>query len=288
MYSSTFTYYRAGSVQEALKLLLENPDAKLLAGGHSLIPAMKLRLASPSALIDISRISELAGIRDAADRIVLGAMTRYDDIQRSDLVRRVLPILPEAIDAIGDLQVRNMGTIGGSLAHADPAADLPAVVLALGAEIKAVGPNGDRTIPADQFFVDLFTTALQPNEILTEIACPKPPARTGMSYQKFANPASGYAVVGAAAVVTLAEDGTVAAARVGVTGAGPYAVRRQNVEQALVGKQPTAETIEAASQLASEGMTFNSDIFASEEYRAHLTRVFVKRALTRAVERARG
>ncbi|ACM05996.1 FAD binding domain-containing protein [Thermomicrobium roseum] len=288
MYPSTFTYYRAGSVQEALKLLLENPDAKLLAGGHSLIPAMKLRLASPSALIDISRISELAGIRDTGDRIVIGATTRYDDIQRSDLVRRVLPILPEAIDVIGDLQVRNMGTIGGSLAHADPAADLPAVVIALGAEIKAVGPDGERTIPADQFFIDLFTTALQANEILTEIAFPKPPARTGMSYQKFANPASGYAVVGAAAVVTLAEDGTVAAARVGVTGAGPYAVRRQNVEQALVGKQPTAETIEAASQLASEGMTFNSDIFASEEYRAHLTRVFVKRALTRAVERARG
>jgi len=288
MYPSTFTYYRAGSVQEALKLLLENPDAKLLAGGHSLIPAMKLRLASPSALIDISRISELAGIRDSGDRIVIGATTRYDDIQRSDLVRRVLPILPEAIDVIGDLQVRNMGTIGGSLAHADPAADLPAVVIALGAEIKAVGPDGERIIPADQFFIDLFTTALQANEILTEIAFPKPPARTGTSYQKFANPASGYAVVGAAAVVTLAEDGTVAAARVGVIGAGPYAVRRQNVEQALVGKQPTAETIEAASQLASEGMTFNSDIFASEEYRAHLTRVFVKRALTRAVERARG
>ncbi|MCX7622222.1 MAG: xanthine dehydrogenase family protein subunit M [Thermomicrobium sp.] len=288
MYPSTFTYYRAGSVQEALKLLVENPDAKLLAGGHSLIPAMKLRLATPSALIDISRIPELAGIRDAGDRIVIGAMTRYDDIRRSDLVQRVLPILPEAIDVIGDLQVRNMGTIGGSLAHADPAADLPAVVLALGAELKAVGPNGERTIPADQFFVDLFTTALQANEILTEIAIPKPPARTGMSYQKFANPASGYAVVGVAAVVPLGEDGKVSAVRVGVTGAGPYAVRRENVEQALVGKEPTAEAIEAASQLASEGMNFNSDIFASEEYRAHLTRVFTKRALTRAVERARG
>ncbi len=288
MYPSTFTYYRAGSVQEALKLLVENPDAKLLAGGHSLIPAMKLRLATPSALIDISRIPELSGIRDAGDRIVIGAMTRYDDIQRSDLVQRVLPILPEAINVIGDLQVRNMGTIGGSLAHADPAADLPAVVLALGAEIKAVGPNGERTIPADQFFVDLFTTALQPNEILNEVAFPKPPARTGMSYQKFANPASGYAVVGAAAVVTLGEDGKVSAVRVGVTGAGPYAVRRENVEQALVGKEPTAEAIEAASQLASDGMTFNSDIFASEEYRAHLTRVFVKRALTQAVQRARG
>lgn len=288
MYPSSFTYFRAGSVQEALKLLVENPDAKLLAGGHSLIPAMKLRLATPPALIDISRIAELSGIRDAGDRIVIGAMTRYDDIQRSELVQRVLPILPEAIDVIGDLQVRNMGTIGGSLAHADPAADLPAVVLALGAEIKAVGPNGERTIPADQFFVDLFTTALQPNEILTEVAFPKPPTRTGMSYQKFANPASGYAVVGAAAVVTLGDDGRVAAVRVGVTGAGPYAVRRENVEQALLGKEPTADVIEAASQLASEGMTFNSDIFASEEYRAHLTRVFVRRALTRAVERARG
>lgn len=286
MYPSTFTYYRANSVQEALKLLVENPDAKLLAGGHSLIPAMKLRLATPPALIDISRITELAGIRDAGDRIIIGAMTRYDDIQRSDLIRQVLPILPEAIHVLGDLQVRNMGTIGGSLAHADPAADLPAVVLALDAELKVIGPNGERTIPVDQFFVDLFTTALQPNEILTEIAIPKPPARTGMSYQKFANPASGYAVVGAAAVVTLAEDGSVANVRVAVTGAGPNAVRRQNVEQALAGKQPTAEAIEAASQLASEGMTFNSDLFASEEYRAHLTRVFVRRALARAVEQA--
>ncbi len=288
MYPSAFTYYRAGSVQEALKLLMENPDAKLLAGGHSLIPAMKLRLASPPALIDISRVPELAGIRDRGDRIVIGATTRYDDIQRSELVRQVLPILPEAIEVIGDLQVRNMGTIGGALAHADPAADLPAVVLALGAELTAVGPDGERTIPADQFFVDLFTTALQPNEILTEISFPKPPAHTGMSYQKFANPASGYAVVGAAAVVTLGDDGKVAAVRVGVTGAGPYAVRRQNVEQALTGQEPTAAAIEAASQLASEGMTFNSDIFASDEYRAHLTRVFVKRALTAAVARARG
>ncbi|MCS7051755.1 MAG: FAD binding domain-containing protein, partial [Thermomicrobium sp.] len=150
------------------------------------------------------------------------------------------------------------------------------------------GPDGERTIPADQFFVDLFTTALQANEILTEIAIPKLPARSGASYQKFANPASGYAVVGAAAMVTLGDDGSVAHVRVAVTGAGPYAVRRQNVEQALAGKQPTAEAIEAASQLASDGMTFNSDIFASEEYRAHLTRVFVKRALSQAVERARG
>ncbi|MCS7051849.1 MAG: FAD binding domain-containing protein, partial [Thermomicrobium sp.] len=138
MYPSTFAYYRASSVQEALKLLVENPDAKLLAGGHSLVPAMKLRLASPSALIDITRIPELSGIRDAGDRIVIGATTRYDEIQRSPIVRQALPVLVEAIDVIGDLQVRNMGTIGGSLAHADPAADLPAVVLALGAELKAV------------------------------------------------------------------------------------------------------------------------------------------------------
>lgn len=288
MYPSAFAYYRPSSVSEAIQLLTQNPDAKLLAGGHSLIPAMKLRLSAPSALIDITRISELSGIRDAGDRIIIGATTTYDEVMRSDVVQRTLPILPEAIDVIGDLQVRNLGTIGGSLAHADPAADLPAVVLALGAELKAVGPNGERTIPADQFFVDLFTTALQPDEVLTEIAIPKPAPRTGMAYEKFANPASGYAVVGAAAVVTLGDDGRISAARVGVTGAGPYAVRRTEVEQALVGQEPTTEVIKQASQRASEGMTFNSDVFASEEYRAHLTRVFVGRAVAKAVQRARG
>ncbi|MBX6753141.1 FAD binding domain-containing protein [Thermorudis peleae] len=287
MYPAPFTYFRASSVSEAVNLLVENPDAKLLAGGHSLIPAMKLRLSTPSALIDIRRIPELSGIREEGDRIVIGATTIYDDIMRNELVQRTLPILPEALNVVGDLQVRNMGTIGGSLAHADPAADLPAVVLALNAELKAVGPNGERTIPADQFFVDLFTTALEPTEVLTAISFPKPAPRTGMSYQKFANPASGYAVVGVAAVVTLGADGKVSAARVAVTGAGPYAVRRQAVENALIGQEPTADVIKQAASQASEGMTFNSDIFASEEYRAHLTRVLTERAVSRAVERAR-
>lgn len=288
MYPSAFEYYRPSSVSEAVQLLSQNPDAKLLAGGHSLIPAMKLRLSSPAALIDITRIPELSGIRDAGDRVIIGATTTYDEVMRSELIQRTLPILPEAIDVIGDLQVRNLGTIGGALAHADPAADLPAVMLALGAELKAVGPSGERTIPVDQFFVDLFTTALQPNEVLTEIAIPKPAGRTGMAYEKFANPASGYAVVGAAAVVTLGNDGRVSAARVAVTGAGPYAVRRTETEQALVGQEPTTEVIKQASQRASEGMTFNSDVFASEEYRAHLTRVFVGRAIAKAAQRARG
>jgi len=287
MYPSAFEYYRPSSVSEAVQLLSQHPEAKLLAGGHSLIPAMKLRLSSPAALIDITRIPGLAGIRDAGDRVVIGATTTYDEVMRSELIQQTVPILPEAIDLIGDLQVRNLGTIGGSLAHADPAADLPAVMLALGADLKAVGPNGERVIPVDQFFVDLFTTALQPNEVLTEIAIPKPPARTGMAYEKFANPASGYAVVGAAAVVTLGEDGRVAAARVAVTGAGPYAVRRIETEHALVGQEPTTEVIKQASQRASDGMTFNSDVFASEEYRAHLTRVFVGRAIAKAVQRAR-
>lgn len=288
MYPSAFEYYRPSSVSEAIQLLSQNPDAKLLAGGHSLIPAMKLRLSSPAALIDITRIPELSGIRDAGDRVVIGATTTYDEVMRSELIQRTLPILPEAIDVIGDLQVRNMGTIGGSLAHADPASDLPAVMLALGAELKAVGPSGERTIPVDQFFLDLFTTALQPNEVLTEIAIPKPAGRIGMAYEKFANPASGYAVVGAAAVVTLGNDGRVSAARVAVTGAGPYAVRRTETEQALIGQEPTTEVIKQASQRASEGMTFNSDVFASEEYRAHLTRVFVGRAIAKAAQRARG
>jgi carbon-monoxide dehydrogenase medium subunit len=287
MYPSAFEYYRPSSVAEAIQLLSQHTDAKLLAGGHSLIPAMKLRLSSPAALIDITRIPGLSGIRDLGDRVAIGATTTYDDVMRSELIQRTLPILPEAIDVIGDLQVRNLGTIGGSLAHADPAADLPAVVLALGAELTAIGPGGERTIPADQFFVDLFTTALQPNEVLTQITIAKPGARTGMAYEKFANPASGYAVVGAAAVVTLGEDGRVAAARVAVTGAGPSAVRRTETERALVGQEPTTDVVKQASQRASDGMTFNSDVFASEEYRAHLTRVFVGRAIAKAVQRAR-
>lgn len=288
MYPAAFDYYRASSVSEAVQLLREHPDAKLLAGGHSLLPLMKLRLAEPPALIDIGRVSELSGVRDQGSTISIGALTTYHQLMQSDVIKASLPILAAAANVVGDLQVQNRGTIGGSLAHADPASDMPAVVQALDAEIKAVGPNGERAIKASEFFVDLFTTALNPDEVVTEIIVPKPQGKVGMAYEKFAHPASGYAVVGVAAFVRLADNGSAETVRVAVTGAGNVAKRSAATEQALTGQQLSEENIKNASDKATEGMELNGDIFASPEYRAHLARVYSQRALTRAAEQARG
>ncbi|HUZ02976.1 MAG TPA: xanthine dehydrogenase family protein subunit M [Thermomicrobiaceae bacterium] len=284
MYPAAFDYYRAASVDEAIKLLGQHPDAKLLAGGHSLLPLMKLRLAEPPALIDLARVPGLSGIKSSGDRIVIGATTTYHEVLTSDVIKSSLPMLAEAAAIVGDLQVRNRGTIGGSLAHADPASDMPAVILALDGQVKVVGPNGERTIGASDFFVDLFTTALQPGEVLTEVSIARPAAGTGMAYEKFAHPASGYAVVGVAAVA--ARDGSTV--RVAITGAGPVAKRASAVEQALHGKQLAADAVKAASAHATDGMDLNGDIFASEQYRAHLAQVLTERALNRAVGNARG
>ncbi|HET9017080.1 MAG TPA: xanthine dehydrogenase family protein subunit M [Thermomicrobiaceae bacterium] len=279
MYPAAFDYYRVTSVDEAVKLLGEHPDAKLLAGGHSLLPLMKLRLAEPPALIDLAHVPGLSGIKSAGSNVVIGATTTYHDLLTSDLITGTFPMMAAAAAIVGDLQVRNRGTLGGSLAHADPASDMPAVVLALEAQIKVVGPKGERTIAAGDFFEDLFTTALQPGEVLTEISIPKPPAGAGQAYEKFAHPASGYAVVGVAAVA--AKDGSTV--RVAITGAGPVAKRAGAVEQALQGKQLSAEAIKSASAHATDGMDLNGDIFASEQYRAHLAQVLTERALNRAV-----
>ena len=279
MYPAAFDYYRASSVEEAIKLLGDNPDAKLLAGGHSLLPLMKLRLAEPPALIDLGRVPGLSGIKQSGDTIVIGATTTYHEIINSDAIKSALPLLVEAASVVGDLQVRNRGTIGGSLAHADPASDMPAVVLALDGQVKAVGPKGERTIAAKDFFVDLFTTALQPGEVLTEVSFAKPASGAGMAYEKFSHPASGYAVVGVAAVA--ARDGSVV--RVAITGAGTVAKRAEAVEQALSGKQLSADAIKSASEKATQGMDLSGDIFASEQYRAHLAQVLTERALNRAI-----
>ena len=217
---AAFDYHPATSVDEAIALLQQyGDDAKLLAGGHSLLPTMKLRLAQPAHLIDLGKISELSYIRDDGDAIAVGAMTRYVDIERSDLIKQHFTLLPEGVDLIGDQQVRNWGTIGGSIAHSDPAADTPGMVLALKADIVAKGPNGVRTIKADDFFMDMMQTALQPDEVITEIRFPKPAAHTGSAYTKLANRASHYAVVGCAAVMTFDNDGTCTAASVVITGA---------------------------------------------------------------------
>lgn len=288
MYPNAFDYYRAASVRDAIALLQEHPDAKLIAGGHSLLPMMKLRLVSPPALIDLGGIPGLSGIREEADAIVIGAATTNDDLMNSDIINEALPMIAEAASVVGDVQVRNRGTIGGSLAHADPASDMPAVMLALGATLKAVGPDGERTIPADDFFVEFFTCALHPDEVLTEISVPRPKAGTGMAYEKFPQPASGYAIVGVAAVVTRGADEVADTVRIAVTGACPVVQRARSAEEALAGTVPDSDAIKKASQQAAKGMEFMGDIHASEEYRAHLTRVFTERALTKAAERSGG
>jgi carbon-monoxide dehydrogenase medium subunit len=294
VFPSQFAYHRPGSVDEAVQLLKQNPDAKVLAGGHSLLPAMKLRLAAPSALVDLGRIDGLRGIlfTDRGGNAVIGAMTTYQQLIDSADLRASLPIIGETAYGVGDPQVQARGTLGGSLAHADPAADFTAVVLALGGQVTAVGSGGSRTIGADDLFVDLLTTSLQPDEIITEIRLPAispaQPARTGMAYEKFRHPASGYAVVGVAAVVSLGDGDTCQSARIAVTGATAKATRATAAEQALTGKPLSAETIAAAAGVAAQGLDVNGDHYASADYRRHLVGVYARRAIERAAAQARG
>lgn len=289
MISSAFAYHAPTSVAEAVDLLTEHgEDAKLLAGGHSLIPLMKLRLAEPSVLIDLGKITDMAYIREDDGGLAIGAMTTYAALESSDAVRRRAPVLADAARQVADAQVRNMGTIGGSLAHADPAGDLPAVAIALNAELITSSRGGHRSIGADDFFVDLLTTALEPTEILNEIRIPALAPRSGSAYAKFGNKASHYAIVGVAAVVTLAADGSCAAASIGVTGAGPNAARAADAEAALVGNAPDDAAISAAASAAGNGIEFNEDVHASAEYRAHLTAVYAERAIRAAIANAGG
>ncbi len=274
MYPAEFDYHRPESVSDAIKLLQENPEAKLLAGGHSLLPVMKLRLAQPSALVDISRISDLKGVREDGDTIVIGAMTTYSELMGSDVIKQKLPCLIDAADNVGDVQVRNMGTIGGACAHCDPASDFPAILLALESEIKSVGPNGERTQSSSEFFMDMFTPKLEPDEVVTEIRIPNVSNIAKATYIKFAHPASGYAIVGIGAVRT--NDGNV---QLSVTGSVPIAARLSAVESEISGKDLSDDNIKAAAEKATEGLDFVGDIHASDEYRAHLTKVYARRAL---------
>lgn len=290
MISSAFAYHAPTSVAEAVDLLTEHgEDAKLLAGGHSLIPLMKLRLAEPGVLIDLGKIADMAYVRESdGGGLAIGAMTTYAALESSDAVRRRAPVLADAARQVADAQVRNMGTIGGSLAHADPAGDLPAVAIALNAELITSSQGGHRAIDADDFFVDLLTTALEPAEILNEIRIPSLAPRSGSAYAKFGNKASHYAIVGVAAVVTLAADGSCAAASIGVTGAGPNAVRAGDAEAALAGSATGDDAISAAASAAGNGIEFNEDVHASAEYRAHLTAVYAERAIRAAIANAAG
>lgn len=294
MFPSDFAYHTPGSLAEALDLLRGGSDGdgevKVLAGGQSLLPMMKLRLAEPSALVDLAKVPELRGItEDGNGGVVLGAATTYFQAIDSPLVQRRCPLIIQAVRQVGDPQVRARGTIGGSLAHADPAGDLPAVALALNAELRAAGSQGNRSIAAGDFFVDMMTTALEPGEVLTSVrfeATDTP--RTGTAYLKHRHPASGYAVVGVAAVVRLADDGSCADVRVGLTGAGTHAVRASGVEQSLAGKQPDEATIASACAHMADGIDLMGDTYASEEFRAHLAQVLGRRALTLAVAQAHG
>lgn len=283
MIPAPFDYKAPASLEEAVSLLSSDLDgAKILAGGHSLIPAMKLRLAQPQLLVDIARIKSLAYIREEGDQILIGATTTHYQLESSDLLKRICPLLSMCGASIGDVQVRNKGTIGGSLAHSDPAGDWPAAILTLEAELVLVGPNGERTVKAGDFFVDLFTTDLQPGEILREVRIKKPTGRFGQAYQKVPHPASGYAVVGVAVHLVLNDDGSCKSISVGVTGVGSKAYRAPGVEAALAGSSLDDQVVAAAVAHVCDGIDPNSDLYATGEYRCHLAKVHTSRAIKAA------
>src|SRR6185503_7827920 len=288
MIPTQFDYLTPATLDEAVSLLTQHSDdAKILAGGHSLIPAMKLRLAMPQILIDIGRIKDLSYIREEGGQLLIGAMTTHYQIESSDQLRDTCPILPECAAQIGDAQVRNKGTFGGSLAHSDPAADWPAVAIALGAEIVAVSANGERVISADDFFVDMLTTKLEPGEILREIRIAVPQGRFGQAYLKMPQPASGFAVVGVAVHLSRDAGGTCEAASLGITGVASKAYRASGAEAALKGSALDEQAIAAAAQRAADGVSINGDIYASESYRTHLAQVYTRRAIQAAASRAK-
>ncbi|WP_324716638.1 xanthine dehydrogenase family protein subunit M [Carboxydochorda subterranea] len=289
MYPAAVDYRRASTLEEALAILAaDGSRAKVLAGGHSLLPMMKLRLSNPGLLVDIGRLPELRGIRREGDRLVIGALTTHHEVETSPLVREACPVLAEAAAEVGDMQVRNRGTVGGNLAHADPASDLPAVAVALDAELVIAGAGGRRrTAAIGDFILGPLVTALGADELLVELRVPVLAGRTGSAYVKHPHPASGYAVVGVAAVLTLGPDGTCQSARVGITGVSDRAYRASGVEQVIVGRPLDDATLRDAAAKAADGVTVNSDLYASDAYRAHLSRVYAERALRLAAQRAR-
>lgn len=284
MYPPEFDYARAESIQEVISLLQEREDAKLLAGGHSLIPLLKLRTASVGTLIDIGRVSELKGVQRINGTVRVGPLTTHTEISRTE----VLPdALTEAAANVGDRQVRNRGTIGGNVAHADPASDLPTVLTALGAAFRSMGPGGERTITSDDFFNGWFSTALGEHEVLTGVFIPTRSPETGTAYAKMSHPASGYAILGAAAALTVSA-GRCTAARVAIGGLTPKATRAPSVEAALVGKSLDANMMETASKAVLDdlGEDLIGDSFASAEYRKAVVPEYVRRALISAFARA--
>jgi carbon-monoxide dehydrogenase medium subunit len=288
MYPAAFEYHAPTSVREALGLLGKLDDAKILAGGHSLVPMMKLRLAQPKHLIDLRKVQGLTGIKEDGTTIVVGAMATHWECESSTVLKAKVPVVSETAAVIGDPAVRNKGTLGGSLAHADPAADMPATAIALGFEFVCEGPTGKRTVKVDDWFQGLMATALKDDELLVEVRIPVWPAGSGACYMKFPHPASRFAIVGVGAAVTLDKNGSCTKAGVGITGAGTKAVRAKGVEAGLTGKRLDAAAIEAAAQKAAEGVDVQADLQGSVEYKSHLCRVFARRAIEAAVKRAQG
>lgn len=281
MIPAAFDYIRAGSVDEAVAALTEHGDeAKLLAGGHSLLPLMKLRLADPAVLVDLGRVDALRGVRDDGDALVVGALTTHHAVVNDPLVREHAPILAEATATVGDPQVRHRGTLGGALAHGDAAGDLPAVALALGAELVAQGPGGRRSIPAADFFLGYLETALADDEVLVEVRVPKLGDGWSGRYEKFNRVAQAWAVVGSCALVRR-DNGRIAEARVGLTNMGTVPVRAVRTEEALAGA--TADDVAAAAALASEGTEPPGDLNAQPDYRRQLAQVLTRRALEQAI-----
>jgi carbon-monoxide dehydrogenase medium subunit len=285
MIPASFDYIAAKSLDEAISLLAKHKDdAKILAGGHSLLPAMKLRLMQPKVLIDLGRIKDLSYIKEEAGQIRIGAMTTHFQVETSDVLRRSCPLLPETASHLGDMQVRNKGTIGGSVAHSDPAADWPAAILALDAEIVATSAKGDRVIKATDFFIEMLTTALEPGEVLREIRIPGSKGKIAQAYMKVRHPASGFAVVGVAVNLSV-DGGKCQSAGIGITGVSPKAYRAASVESALKGNALDSKTLNAAAAHAADGVDVNSDLYASAEYRKQLATVYTRRALEMAAAR---
>ena len=282
MIPGSFEYFAPTALDEALSLLQEHgDDAKVLAGGHSLIPTMKLRLAEPAVIIDIGRIGGLKGISESGGKLVIGALTTHHELESSDLVQQRVPVLAQTASEIGDVQVRNKGTIGGSLAHADPAADWPATILALDADLQIAGPNGERTVKATDFFQGLYETDLGDDEILTAVNVSIPDANTKGTYLKLHQVASGFALTGVAVVLTKSGD-TCQSVAVGITGVSDAPYRASGVESALTGSALTADNIAAAAARAADGITALEDIHASEAYRLNLAQVYTRRAIESA------
>ena len=289
MYPAQFTYHRAGSVAEAVQMLSGLPGPKLLAGGHSLLPLMKLRLARPESIVDIGRIDALRGISANGGTVTIGPLTTHASLAGSPQLASLCPLLAEAAAVIGDPAVRNRGTIGGNVVHADPGSDLPNVLTALGATLLMTGPGGERTVAASDFFTGFMESAILDGEVLTGISVPAAGVGTGMAYAKMFHPASRYALVSASVVLTT-EGGACTRARVALGGLAPRPVNAASVEGALVGKDLTVETIRTAAAAVSAdlGDDLLSDIHASGDYRRAMASVYVERALTSAAGRAAG